>query len=524
MMAGSDSSKFDWLKRELEGELPASSGDPAGSLAETPPESNERPGAEEESNPASSQGSSDRAFPADDAAADLMRFPPPELNVSEGATLVIRNRDLDPSEDRTLPLAAEAALAYSPPEDQTAVLRPVDRADTLSPVLTNDEGLASAPLAAEAATDPGNFTGSTELPSTSFLPPPDVADTVLEAVPSPGHADEGHTEVLAAADLGAFQKPWPQFEAFAAAPFLADGAMAPAAPSVPAKPPVTESIPQGPSRFFILLASYASALTLAFIMLLLRDMARSANPHQLESLPDIPHEKVEKLSYVPPRSGLAPGHTLKLGESQRFGNILVEPLKITSEPVEFVHYSGNASEKLPPTKPVWKLWLKLTNVSTEQTIAPLDRNLVLRWVIKADSQQEFSNQYITARDSSEQSPPLVHLYHLPASSSWDMKGQDLGKTLRPGESYVTYLVSDESGLDQLPEDLVWRVQMRKGYSNKGNGVTTIFEVAFRKTDIVAPKTALAHPKSEHARDRNSARRFHAGSTSFAPHPRLLRRL
>jgi hypothetical protein len=519
LMAGSDSPNFDWLKRELESELPASGQDSSTSLVDPPaelpesapsseadsavpdePESSMEPDSVEppESESLPEAGS---AVPSEDvplneqvlediAGAEGTRFPAPQLNVSEGATLVIRNRELDPLEDQTLPLAAEAALSYSPPETLPEDPPQADSTGVLPSLPETMPSSDSVPIAAEAATDSGIFSDST-VGSILSPPPVEIGDTVLEGTPSSNQtADDGHTEVLAAADVGALQKPWPQFEAFTAAPFIPGDEITGSAPPAASKIPAKESGPQGPSRFFILLASYASALTLAFIMLLLQNMARSARPHQLESLPDIPHEKVDKLSYVPPHSGLAPGHTLALGESQRFGNILVEPLKITDEPAEFVHYSGNPNEKLPPTKPVWKLWLKLTNVSSQQIIAPLDRNLVLRWVIKADSQQEFSNQYITQQNAPEKSPPVVQLYHLPASSSWDMKDQDLGKALGPGESYVTYLVSDEEGLDQLPDDLVWRVQMRKGYSAKGHGVTTIFEVAFHKKDIVTPKTAL----------------------------------
>src|SRR5690606_928719 len=105
---------------------------------------------------------------------------------------------------------------------------------------------------------------------------------------------------------------------------------------------------------------------------LLRGSARDAKPHHLESLPDIRPESETNLSYVPVHAELAPGHTLRIGEQRRFGNILVEPLRITREPIDFVHYSGAAKVTRPATQPVLKLWLRFTNVSDEQTIAPLD--------------------------------------------------------------------------------------------------------------------------------------------------------
>src|SRR5690606_28417827 len=98
----------------------------------------------------------------------------------------------------------------------------------------------------------------------------------------------------------------------------------------------------------IILASYASAITIAFLLLLFSKNG-DANPHQLESLPDIPAEKVDSLTYVPPNIKLPPGHTLRIGEKQRFGNILVEPLAIVREPASFVHYTGNDKRTRPAT-------------------------------------------------------------------------------------------------------------------------------------------------------------------------------
>ncbi len=236
-------------------------------------------------------------------------------------------------------------------------------------------------------------------------------------------------------------------------------------------------------RLLIFLGMYAVAITLALLLMLIKEINQTFRPHQLESLPDIPAEKVENLSYIPANMKLPVGHSVALGEARRFGNILVEPIKITEEPVEFVHYSGDPKRKKAATEPVWKLWLKLTNVSDSQTIAPLDRRLVLRWVTKAKQNWDFTNQYITGKGASSRTAPSLQLYRLPPQGDWDLKDQELGKVLQPGESYVTYLASSDDGFDALGDSLVWRVQLRKGYSPKGNGVTTIFEVPFRKEDV-----------------------------------------
>ncbi len=107
---------------------------------------------------------------------------------------------------------------------------------------------------------------------------------------------------------------------------------------------------------------------------------------------------------------------------------------------------------------------------------------MLRWVVKVEQQREFSNYYIVPQGA-DKNAETVQLFRHPPTSDWDMAGQDLGRVLKPGESFETYLPTSESGLDELPENLVWRLQIRKGLSPGGNGVTTMIEVPFRKQDI-----------------------------------------
>lgn len=231
----------------------------------------------------------------------------------------------------------------------------------------------------------------------------------------------------------------------------------------------------------VLLLSYASAVTLILIMMLMR--GTSAKPHHLESLPDVAPEPENKLSYVPINATLAPGHTLKLGEKRRFGNIEVEALRVTYEPLQFKHYSGNPGKKKPESAPVLKLWLRFTNVSADQTIAPLDRPLLLRWVARAGSTTEFSNQYLFPANKHNDPNAVVSTYRMPQTSDWDLVGQELDRELAPGESYETYIASTDDGTAEIKGPIVWRVQMRKGFSPQGHGVTTMIEVDFDRKEV-----------------------------------------
>ena len=257
-------------------------------------------------------------------------------------------------------------------------------------------------------------------------------------------------------------------------------------PSGPASPPapnettrsagLADHREQRQRLLLIVLASYASAVTLALLFLLF--LRNSEPPHHLESLPDLAPDPEGELSYVPLDTELPPGHTLHLGESQRFGNLLVEPLRITREPIEFVHYSGEPEHARPPSAPVWKLWVRFTNVAEDQVFTALDRRLLFRWVLKDG--QEYSNHYLfqPQDDRSE----AIHMYSLPVASDWDMKGQTLGQSLQPGTSTDTYIATDTL-ISEPQGELLWRVQIRKGLSSAGNGVTTLFEVVFHSEEV-----------------------------------------
>ena len=79
--------------------------------------------------------------------------------------------------------------------------------------------------------------------------------------------------------------------------------------------------------------------------------------------------------------------------------------------------------------------------------------------------------------------PVVFSYPAAQNSEWDMVGQNLGKTLAPGESVETFIPSDPEGLEWLSGDLEWRFHLRKGYAPSGRGVTTLVEVTFGRDEV-----------------------------------------
>ncbi len=236
-------------------------------------------------------------------------------------------------------------------------------------------------------------------------------------------------------------------------------------------------------KAFLLLLSYASAATLACFWLFYQ--LQNAPLNNLERLPD-PVESAaaggQRLTLVAVNSPMPNGHTLALGQRQKFGHIHVTPLKVSREPLEFEPFqrlgTGGTRESIGP---VLKLWLKLENASGDQKIAPLDRTLMLSRLY--DNDRILANNFV--RTVSDTNCTLLH--DNPKDGNWNWKGQASdglqGKVLKPGESFETYVPTGADGLANLTGPLLWRVHIRKGFSDSGRGVTTIFEVAFDSSQI-----------------------------------------
>ncbi len=205
----------------------------------------------------------------------------------------------------------------------------------------------------------------------------------------------------------------------------------------------------------------------------------TAPTSNLESLPDVkPVENVRQL--VPEKAKMPPGHTLTLNQTQRFGNIEVTPVKVTQGPLVLIGRDYvEESRKIQNAGTVLKLWLKFKNVSKDQSIAPLDNDLL--FYRNPDPKRKagvLANNFLCPADQKSEQGHLVWVYDHNVDDDYDLKGQQLGADLKPGEETLIYIPTENSGWDKLQGPLIWRIHFRKGYSPKNYGVTTIFEVAF----------------------------------------------
>ncbi len=230
----------------------------------------------------------------------------------------------------------------------------------------------------------------------------------------------------------------------------------------------------------ILVGSYASLTTIYLIYTLIFGRA-----HQLESLPDLKTVQQQGGRAAVPRheNDLPSGHDLRLGQTERFGNIRVTPLRVTRGAIAFLHQSGDTTQERSPSDPVLKLWLKIENLSPTQTIAPLDTTLMF---FRRDLDGRIASYNVIFRNADRRQKKAQVYYpfdRMAVDTEWLIVGQHTNEALAPNQTYETFVPSQEH-LDDLTGELVWRVHFRKGYGPvTGNGVTTLIDVHFNSDDV-----------------------------------------
>lgn len=392
------------------------------------------------------------------------------------------------------PSAVAATSAVTP--DATPAL-PV----ATSSELPNGEAQATIAAAPPAAV-PVAATSPSTVNLSAFAPPADPAHRTdiwsparLENAPVAEPAFGNYAE-LSAGDVPTVTLTAPVASTAAVAmanPAIPVNSSAVATPSAPATAAtsagpaiVTNDIERErgvPRLLFVIVASYASAITLAFLYVWLR-----GNVSTLD-LPDVvPAFKNGKYGMVLIDEGPLPTpFRLKLGESKRYGNLLVTPIKVTKGPLQFVHFDGDGQTRPATESPVLKLWVKFENVSSDQTFPPLDEKLLFQRAPDREvPTQDRTNNYVCLQSERKRTGKRIPVYTFPINGEWILKDQGLNSLVAPNSSWETYIPSNDEDLSDLKGPLCWRVHFRKGYNPKSRrGVTTLVEVEFDSKDIQA---------------------------------------
>lgn len=196
---------------------------------------------------------------------------------------------------------------------------------------------------------------------------------------------------------------------------------------------------------------------------------------------------------------MPPGHTLALGDTRRFGNLKVTPLRVTRGPVKFEYHLKNDSQKKKDGDEILQLWLRFENVSTDQSIAPLDGLVFRRDPAFEIGETDRANSFVCAQGHKKKDGHRVLVYELNADDIWNLRDQNADFEIPPGETFDTYIPTTEEGVTELlsaDAPYIWRVHFRKGYSPQRYGVTTVVEVSFDKSDVVAATQPAADVEAD----------------------------
>ena len=174
--------------------------------------------------------------------------------------------------------------------------------------------------------------------------------------------------------------------------------------------------------------------------------SRSANMSQteVESVPKIVNSS--PVGILPP---LPAENIASLRNAMRIKRVEVTPLDIIVTRLDLIR-------SIDPTD--WRredsaslvIRLKLKNISTNDTFAPLEPHFVREQALMPDRS--------TIATSSGQG---INLFPLAVDSEWSIVGQDF-TVLQPGESVETLIASEPEVAAKLTDDMTWRVRLRIG--------------------------------------------------------------
>ena len=212
------------------------------------------------------------------------------------------------------------------------------------------------------------------------------------------------------------------------------------------------------SRRGVLLASYASAVTLALGWTLYRQrdrrpsaVAPAVEPKVIADRGDAGLLGERSLRVAPPRP-LAADHVLAIGEAKQFDQLRVTPRAVLRQDVEFerVDLVGK-SQRRAGVKRALVLALVVENRSADAVFAPLDPAFV------RGRSDETSSTFLELPDGRQLYP-----VDLAADGEWHVRGESFAD-LRPGESREVIVATGgdaPAGAERGPG--TWHVKLRTG--------------------------------------------------------------
>jgi hypothetical protein len=215
----------------------------------------------------------------------------------------------------------------------------------------------------------------------------------------------------------------------------------------------------------VLLASYASAVTLALAWFVIKDRDRE-KPKLVEtpkttqgSQPPTNGDLSRKVQAPEPVEG---EYLATLGRPIRVGSLEITPIDVKRRDVRLQRANVlSQPEQRDGGKKALVLRLKLQNTSEDTVFAPLDPAY-----LREHGEKLVDTFVNTANDG------RIYPYHLAIESEWSIVGQDFAE-LRPGESKIVAIVTRPDAPPDEAGPFTWRVRLRTGI-NRTDAISLVW--------------------------------------------------
>jgi hypothetical protein len=205
----------------------------------------------------------------------------------------------------------------------------------------------------------------------------------------------------------------------------------------------------------ILLASYASAITLGLAWTLMKDRSRektqAAEGRPIAVVVAEPARQAGLSRKVEPPEPILGEHVAQMGRPLKVGDLEVTPIGVKRQTVTLVRSTAFANgDRKQGGKGALVLRLKLKNISKDAVFAPLDLAYL------RERGKGIVDTFIeTATDE------RIYPYPLAIESEWSIVDQGF-EVLRPGESREVAIVSAPDAPPDSSGPFTWRVRLRTG--------------------------------------------------------------
>ncbi|MDR3636774.1 MAG: hypothetical protein P4L84_23420 [Isosphaeraceae bacterium] len=227
--------------------------------------------------------------------------------------------------------------------------------------------------------------------------------------------------------------------------------------------------PRGVSLGFVLLLSYASAVTIGLLYVLItgRTLKHTEEPDFLPPVDERvdPGQRAKFSRKLAPPPAIKADHLTALGKAVRVGGLEVTPVEVTTGRIVLTHLIGGGETRNEGSDAI-KLRLRLKNISKDLVYAPLDEAFL------REREAGVTDSFIELPDGQN-----IELHPLAVTSEWAIVGQEF-KELKPGETLDTLVVSAKDALKRAAPEMTWRVRLRTGVDQ-----TDYVGVRFKASEI-----------------------------------------